>query len=129
MRTLLASASPGPIVAPRPGPRPARRARRARLLRRIGRSAPRLWSRRATRVPPAAFDLEVTQRLTTPHLWGVWTVAHLESEIAWIAWCSGPSEHRASARRAYRAALAREERAALLLAERARLSAPTRGGT
>lgn len=123
MRRLLASASPGPIAAPRPV------ARRARRPRWIGRTAPRLWSRRGKGVPPAAFDLEVTHRLTTPHLWSVWTVAHLESEIAWIAWRSGPREHRARARRAYRAALAREERAALLLAERAGLSAPTRGGT
>jgi hypothetical protein len=123
MRKLLASAGPPLTVLPRPA------ARRGRRARRVGSRAPRHWLRRTTAVPSAAFDLEVTHRLTTPHLWSVWTVAHLESEIAWIAWRSGPREHRARARRAYRAALAREERAALLLAERAGLSAPTRGGT
>jgi hypothetical protein len=109
MRKLMAPAGAPRLLAPRPA---------ARRARRVGRTRPRLQLRRPRGVPSPAFELEAAHRLTTPQLWGVWTVAHLESELALSAWRSGPSEHRAPARRAYRAALAREERAALLLAER-----------
>jgi hypothetical protein len=109
MRKLVATAGPPQTLPAAPA---------ARRTRRVGRTLPRLRWRRARGVPSAAFELEAAHRLTTPQLWGVWTVAHLESELALSAWRSGPSEHRAPARRAYRAALAREEGAALLLAER-----------
>jgi hypothetical protein len=78
---------------------------------------PLRWRRNGA-LPSGAFELEGAHRLTTPQLWGVWTVAHLESELALTAWRSGPAEHGGAAQRAYRAALAREEGAALLLAER-----------
>jgi hypothetical protein len=110
MRELLASAGPPRVM------RPGAAARRAR--RRVARKLPRFAVRRTTPVPAAAFVLEAVHQLTTPQLWGVWTVAHLECKLALSAWRSGPSEHRGRARRAYRSALVREERAALLLAGR-----------
>jgi len=108
-----------------PSPRPARTAaagldRRGRLdraARRIVRRLARLRCR-AGRVPAAAFELEAAHELATSQLWGVWTVAHLESELTLRAWRLSGTKHRARAHRAYRAALEREAGAARLLAER-----------
>jgi len=72
----------------------------------------------ARAVPPAAFELEAAHELATSQLWGVWTVAHLESELTLRAWRLSGTKHRARAHRAYRAALEREAGAARLLAER-----------
>jgi hypothetical protein len=84
-----------------------------RLVRRLGR-----LRSRSGRVPAEAFELEAAHELTTSQLWGVWTVAHLESGLALLAWRLSEVEHRVSAHRAYRAALAREAGAASLLAAR-----------
>jgi hypothetical protein len=103
---------------------PAARARPGgikRLARRIGRHLPARRSSTA-RMPRGGFELEAAHRLTTAQLWGVWTVAHLESGLALRAWRVAPREHRGRAYGSYRAALAREGRAAEALAERA--SAP-----
>ena len=89
-----------------------------RLARRIGRHVPARRSS-AARVPLGGFELETVPELTTAQLWGVWTVAHLESGLALRAWRVAPREHRGCAYRSYCAALAREARAAGALAERA----------
>ena len=96
----------------------ARLGRVRRLARRIGRHLPAPRSP-AARVPPGGFELEAAHTLTTAQLWGVWTVAHLESGLALRAWWGAPREHRGWAYRSYRAALAREASAARALAERA----------
>jgi hypothetical protein len=76
-------------------------------------------------VPSGAFDLAGAHQLTTAELWGVWTVADLESGLAFRAWCLAAPEHRSRAHGAYRAALDREARAARVLAERAAAVAAT----
>jgi hypothetical protein len=106
LRRLMASAGPSRTVRLDPvAPR----------IRRIARTLPRLRWRRAGLLPSGAFDLEDAHRLTVAQLWGVWTVASLECELALTAWRLGGPTDRATALRAYRAALAREERAATLL--------------
>ena len=107
-------APPAPDAERRRG----RSLRIAALARRIGGRLRRRRAR-AGRVPSGGFELEGAHELTTAQLWGVWTVAHLESGLALRAWMLGPREHRARAHHAYRAALDREARAARILAARA----------
>jgi hypothetical protein len=105
-----------------PGPDDEQRRRPSlRIAARARRIGSRLRRRRCRpgRVPSGAFELEAAHELTTAQLWGVWTVAHLESALALRAWRLGAREHRARAHLAYGAALDREARAARLLAARA----------
>jgi hypothetical protein len=106
------------VPRPRAGSAGGPPARIGRLARRIRRRV-LLRRPRAARLPPGAFELEARHELTTAQLWGVWTVAHLESGLALRAWRIGPREHRGRAYLAYQGALAREDRAARVLAERA----------
>jgi hypothetical protein len=61
------------------------RGRLHRVARRVIRAIRRRRSG-AGRVPPGAFELEAAHELTTAQLWGVWTVADLESGLALRAW-------------------------------------------
>jgi hypothetical protein len=109
LRTLVASAGASRTARPNAA---APRARR--VVRSLAR--PR-WRHRGG-LPSGAFELENPQNLTVPQLWSVWTVAHLECELALTAWRYVAQADRAKALRSYRAALAREERAALVLLDR-----------
>jgi hypothetical protein len=112
-----------------PAPRlPSNRPHRAGLaerrpgrLRRAARRIKRRLAclrRRTAHLPAGAFALEAAHKLPTSQLWGVWTVAHLESELALRAWRLSRGDQRLRAHRAYTAALEREAAAARRLAER-----------
>ena len=93
------------------------RGRLYRVARRVIRALQRPSG--GARVPPGAFEPDAAHELTTAQLWGVWTVAHLESGLALRAWRLAAPEHRTGAHRAYRSALEREAGVAQILAERA----------
>ena len=109
LRSLVASAGP---------PEAARSDAAVPRARRIVRALARPRWRYAGALPSGAFELEDPHHLTVAQLWSVWTVAHLECELALTAWRYVAHADRAKALRSYRAALVREERAALVLLER-----------
>jgi hypothetical protein len=106
LRRLVASAGP-PETAPTDAAAPS--------ARRVVRSAARPRWRYAGALPSGAFELDNADDLTVAQLWSVWTVAHLECELALTAWRYVALADRAKALRSYRAALVREERAASVL--------------
>src|ERR1700750_2921122 len=73
-------------------------------VRRVVRGLARLRPR-GGRLAAGGFELERAHDLTTSQLWGVWTVAHLESGLALRAWGLCCGEHRVRAHRVSRAAL------------------------